>query len=170
MSDTFDKNYPTLYDNDPVEEDTVTVNDDVTENEQEYVDDAEHVDRVEVNAVLESAVDATLAAVRKNLLENASEDKVRKAVSILQSERRKVRRRNVDTDVAVSELVFDAVLDMLNEGTEVVAASPRAAKNRSDRITLTEPAWWWSLVSLAADAHDATPADVISTAVTKHLG
>lgn len=132
-------------------------------------DDVETVDRVEVDAVLEAAVDSTLAAVRKNLLENVSDTKTRKAIPILPNERRKVRRRNVDTDVPVSELVFDAVLDLLNSGDEIPVASARAAKNRSDRLTLTAPAWWWTLVGLAADANGAQPADVISEAVSKHL-
>lgn len=132
-------------------------------------EEVETVDRVEVDAVLETAVDSTLAAVRKNLLENASDTKVRKAILLLPTERRKARRRNVDTDVPVSELVFDAVLDLLNKEGEIHVATTRAAKNRTDRLTLTAPAWWWSLVGLAADANDGTPADVISTAISKHL-
>lgn len=166
MTDT--QNYPTLYDTDAQssDEDAVETTDEATA----PADDVETVERVEVDAVFETAVDSTLAAVRKNLLENASNAKARKAIPILQTERRKVRRRNVDTDVPVSELVFDAVLDLLNEGTQVSAASTRAAKNRTDRITLTAPSWWWNLVGLAAGAHDAQPADVISTAVSKHLG
>lgn len=133
-------------------------------------DTVEEIQRVEVDKVMESAVDSTLAALRSNLLENASDDKVRKAVVILQTERRKVRRRNVDTDVPVSDLVFDAVLDLLNKGADVNVASTRAAKNRTDRVTLTAPAWWWTLVGLAAAANEGTPADVISTAISKHLG
>ena len=132
-------------------------------------DEVETVDRVEVDEVFETAVDSTLAAVRKNLLDNASDEKVRKAIPILQTERRKVRRRHVDTDVPVSDLVFDAVLDLLNDGAEVSVATKRAAKNRTERLTLTAPAWWWRLVGLAADAHEGQPADVISTAITKHL-
>lgn len=117
----------------------------------------------------EAAVEAVIDALRTNLLNNSSDDKVRKAVALLPSDRRKVRRRNVDTDVPVSDLVFDAVLDMLKQHSDVPAATARAAKNRTDRLTLTAPAWWWSLVDLTAQARNGHASDVISTAINKHL-
>lgn len=132
-------------------------------------DDVEVVDRVEVDAVLEEAVDATLAAVRRNILQNASDERSRKAIPVLTRDRRKVRRRNADTDVPVSDLVFDAVLELLHQGVAVEAVSSRAAKNRTERITLTAPTWWWQLVTLAAEANGAQPADVIAEAINKHL-
>lgn len=132
-------------------------------------DDVETVERAAIDDRITEAVDNALAARRAQLLETAVQDKVRKAVPVLASDRKKIRRRNVDTDVAISDLAYDAVIKLLAEGDEVDVASDRAAKNRKERITLTAPSWWWSLATLYADAHNGQLSDVIASAINKQL-
>lgn len=117
----------------------------------------------------ETAVDALLASLRSRLLDEASDKQVRKSIPVTQQDRRKVRRRNVDTDVPLSELVFDAVVDLLKNQDEVQVASSRAAKNRTQRLTVNAPAWWWRLVALSADSVGGQHADVISAAIGRRL-
>lgn len=142
---------------------------DTAEPEEPLDTEVDHVDRVQVDSVLEAAVDATLASAREKLLAGGDET-IRKSVPVGTNDRRKVRRRHVDTDVAISDLVFDAVLKMLTEKDEIPAASERASKNRTERLTLTAPAWWWKLVTFAGEANGAGTPDVVAQAIRKHLG
>lgn len=138
--------------------------------EVEQDEDLEDVERVDnVDQAREDAVESAVESARNALLSSASTKDVRKVVAFQPKTRRKLRRRHVDTDVSVSDLTFDAVLAMLGEQAEVDVASPQQAKGRTDRVTLTVPEWWWRLVQFTATAHGGSPADVVATAVKKHL-
>lgn len=91
-----------------------TIHEDATPDQSEDTDTtSEQVDTPDISDKITKAVDAALAARRKQLLDNAKDDKVRKAVPILTSDRKKIKRRNIDTDVAVSDLASDAVIALL---------------------------------------------------------
>lgn len=127
------------------------------------------IDRPEVIGPPTAAVDAALEAIRERLLNGDNDKTQRKAIAVTPSDRRKVRRRNVDTDVAISDLVFDSVIDLLTRKDDVNVASARAAKNRSERLTLTAPQWWWTLAGFAADSVGGSLSDVITAGISKRL-
>lgn len=158
----------TDFGNDPI---FPTVSDDDRTQDTETADDGgvEKIERPEVNGPPTAAVDAALEAIRERLLNGDHSKTQRKAIAVTPSDRRKVRRRNVDTDVSISDLVFDSVIDLLSRQDDVHVASARASKNRSERLTLTAPQWWWTLAGFAADSVGGSLADVIATGIGKRL-
>lgn len=113
----------------------------------------------------ESAVDAVLAAARVHILSDDGTRIVRKPIAVTQQDRKKVRRRNVDTDVPVSDLVSAAVVDLLKEGTTVEHSN----RKRPATLTIGAPDWWWELAKLHASANGAQLPDVIAAAIGDHL-
>lgn len=113
----------------------------------------------------EAAVDAVLEATRAHILDDDGSHIVRKPVPVTQQDRKKVRRRNVDTDVSVSDLVSAAVIDLLKSDTEVESST----RKRPAILTIAAPEWWWSLLRLRADASGAQVGDVVAVAIADHL-
>lgn len=122
-------------------------------------------DDKDVRSAPEAAVDATLRAARAHILKDDGSHVLRKAVAVSAGDRKKVRRRFVDTDVSVSDLVFTGVVDLLEAGAEVTASD----RKRPSNITIAAPEWWWLLLKMYADSHNAHVSDVVAKAIGDHL-
>lgn len=132
-------------------------------------DDVEQIKDFDMNEDFIPALDAALAAVRDKMIENVDDTQQRKAIPVNVKDRRAIRRRSVDTDVAISDLARVAILELLRDGAEIPVASAAAHKRRTEKITLTAPAYVWQLASLAATARGGSVSDVVSAAIGNYL-
>lgn len=147
----------------PVDVPTPVEDDIVTPNEQ---DEAPQSPVKKAKTAPESVVTTVLESARSAVMTDDGTKTVRKAVSVTAADRKKARKRGVDTDLSVSDLVNEAVLDLLRDKADV--PSPANAK-RPNNITVSAPSWWWFIAKLFADAHDVKVDDVVAHAIKNYL-
>lgn len=116
-----------------------------------------------------SAVDDAVGIVKACLTAHTDDTVIRKVVSLPPADRRKVRRRHVDTDVPVSVLVHDAAMNLLKDHDEIQALTPRKRGSRDQQLTVAAPATWWRMLTVVADGAGVSVADIVATAIRTNL-
>lgn len=93
----------------------------------------------------------------------------RKVVKVTDKAYKAVKIGSVNTDIKVPVLIQDAVLETLQQGTPVSAASEKVAKGRTRAVNVEAPDWWWLAVRIACELGDYGMSDIVETAIAKHL-